>query len=245
MSFLELFSSSSLIGAHRGFSKFNPENTLKALKYSLNRCDFIEIDVQLSRDKKTVIFHDETLERTTDIDKPLKVYELSFEELGRLDYGSWFDGIYEPLLDLSTALKFSKENNILLNVELKDISEFCADAEFVSIVLNEIKSLEMQEEVLLSSFRHEYLKIVHQVNPNIKTAVLIEDKFPKKPIEYLSSLGAIAYNINDELADLKTIKNLRENNIFVNVYTINCEKRAKELFDMGINAIFSDSLTKN
>jgi len=244
MSFLELFNSPSLIAAHRGFSHFNPENTLKALKFSLGRCDFIEIDVQLSRDKKAVIFHDETLQRTTNIDKPLKVYELSYEELSSLDYGSWFDGIYEPLLDLKTALEFAKKHKMPLNIELKDISEFCTDMEFVSIVLDLVKSYELQDEVLLSSFRHEYLAIIKEVQANISTAILVEDSLPKNPIEYLASLNAKAYNISDELADAKTVKSLREGAIFVNVYTINDEKRAKELFNMGVNAIFSDKLIK-
>ncbi len=244
MSFLELFKSSSLIAAHRGFSYINPENTLRALTYSIGRCDFIEIDVQLSSDKKTVVFHDETLQRTTNIDKPLKVYELSYKELSRLDYGSHFDGIYEPLLDLETALEFSKKHKMPLNIELKDISEFCADAEFVSIVLSLIDSFEMQEEVLLSSFRHEYLALIKEMKSNITTAILVEDALPKNPIKYLKSLGAKAYNISNDLADAKAIKSLRESDIFVNVYTINDEKRAKELFFMGVNAIFSDKLTK-
>jgi glycerophosphoryl diester phosphodiesterase len=37
---------------------------------------------------------------------------------------------------------------------------------------------------------------------------------------------------------------LREAGFFVGVYTVNDEKRAKELFDMGVNCIFSDSLEK-
>ncbi|MDD2448416.1 MAG: glycerophosphodiester phosphodiesterase family protein [Sulfurimonas sp.] len=244
MSFLELFKSPSLIAAHRGFSHFNPENTLRALQFSLGRCDFVEIDVQLSSDKKAVIFHDETLQRTTNMDKPLKVYELSYKELSRLDYGSWFDGIYEPMLDLGTALEFAKKHKMPLNIELKDISEFCPDAEFVSIVLDLVKSYELQEEVLLSSFRHEYLALIKDMQTNISTAILVEDSLPKNHIEYLASLNAKAYNISDELADAKVIKSLRESAIFVNVYTINDEKRAKELFSMGVNAIFSDKLMK-
>ncbi|MCK9492576.1 MAG: glycerophosphodiester phosphodiesterase [Sulfurimonas sp.] len=245
MSFLELFKSSPLIAAHRGFSHFNPENTLRALEFSLGCCDFIEIDVQLSSDKRAIIFHDEDLQRTTNIGRSIKVYELSYKELSKLDYGSWFDGVYEPLLDLETTLEFAKKHNMPLNIELKDISEFYTDVEFVSIVLDLIESFEMQENILLSSFRHKYLALIKEIKPNILTAALVEDRLPKNPIEYLRSLGAKAYNISDNLADLKTIEILKESGIFVNVYTINDEKRAKELFEMGINAIFSDKLMKS
>lgn len=244
MSFLDLFKSPSLIAAHRGFSHYSPENTLRALKYSIGRCDFIEIDVQLSCDKKAIIFHDEDLQRTTNIGRSQKVYELNYQELSKLDYGSWFDGVYEPLLDLATVLEFAKEHNMPLNIELKDISEFCTDVEFVSIVLDLIENFEMQNRVLLSSFRHKYLALIKEIKPNILTAALVEDRLPKNPIEYLRSLGAKAYHISDELADAKTIKRLREDGVFVGVYTINSDKRAKELFEMGVNAIFSDKLTK-
>jgi len=244
MSFLELFNSHLLIGAHRGFSHYSPENTLKALEFSVGRCDFIEIDVQLSYDKKAVIFHDENLKRTTNIDKDFKVYELSYIELSKLDYGSWFDGNYEPLLDLKTALEFAKKYNMPLNIELKDINKFCDDAEFVSIVLDLIERFEMQVTVLLSSFRHEYLEVIKERQTNIMTAILVEDAFPKNPIESLHSLDAKAYHISNDLVDAKIINSLREQGIFVNVYTINDEKRAKELSNMGVNAIFSDKLTK-
>ena len=155
MNFLELFKKKSLIAAHRGASSIAPENTFIAMKKSVGHCDFIEIDVQLSSDGVAVIMHDETLQRTTNVDK-LEVYksrlsynvcDFSFDELSGLDYG---DG--ETLLTLKRALEFIKENALYLNIEIKDVKKNFSDEQIVSTVLDEIEKLEVQNQVLISSF---------------------------------------------------------------------------------------------
>ena len=67
MNFIELFTKPNLIGAHRGDRSREPENTLRALRSSIGKCDFIEIDVQLTKDLEPVIIHDDTLGRTSNI----------------------------------------------------------------------------------------------------------------------------------------------------------------------------------
>ncbi|MEK6660098.1 MAG: glycerophosphodiester phosphodiesterase family protein [Campylobacterota bacterium] len=256
MKFLELLNHIGLIAAHRGARSISPENTLLALKKSIGKCDFIEIDVQFSREGVAVAMHDDTLERTTDIakidsfvsKKPYRVCDFTIDELRELDYGSWFykdKNHKEPLLTLRDALEFIKENNIFLNIEIKDIHGIFSDEEVVDTVLKEIKKSDAGESVLLSSFRHEYLKIIKEKAPNILTAALVDGKHPHKLIEYLRELKVNGYNLNNELVDRQTVEMLREAGFFVGVYTVNDSKRAKELFSMGVNCIFSDSLNKN
>jgi glycerophosphoryl diester phosphodiesterase len=255
MNFLELLNQTNLIAAHRGARSIAPENTLIALKKSLGRCDFIEIDVQLSSDGAIIVMHDDTLERTTNIAeierfvsrKPYRVCDFKLSELSELDYGSWFynDKKYkEPLLTLRDALDFIKENNIFLNIEIKDMYGIVSDEEAVGAVVKEIKERSAQELVLISSFRHEYLKIVKEKLPDVSTAALVEGKHPPELLEYLRGLGVNGYNLNKELVDRQTIKMLREAGFFVGVYTVNDVERAKELFGMGVNCVFSDSLEK-
>jgi len=232
MNFIELLNSKNLYGAHRGLSSYYPENTMAALRGSIGHCDFIEVDVQLSKDAKAVIIHDDTLERTTNASG--KVSEFSFEELAKLDYG---DG--EQLLTLHDALKFVKDNKLYINVEIKDIHECFNDELVVDIVLNIIRSLDVQDRVIISSFRHEYLPLCKQ-RLNIPTAALIENEHPKNLIKYLKKLGVDSYNPDDELVDAKIVKELKEAGFFVIVYTVDDKKRAKELFDMGVNGIFTN-----
>ncbi len=255
MKFLELLNQTGLIAAHRGARSIAPENTLIALKKSLGKCDFIEIDVQLSRDGAAIVMHDDTLERTTNVTeierfksrKPYRVCDFTLEELRALDYGSWFykdKNHKEPLLTLRGSLEFIKENNIFLNIEIKDMSGVLGDDVAVEAVVKEIKESDAQELVLLSSFRHEYLKLAKEKLPDVPTAALVEGKHPHRLIKYLMELGASGYTLNDELVDKQTVMMLREAGFFVGVYTVNDSARAKELFSMGVNCIFSDSLEK-
>lgn len=253
MSFLELFKRPCLIGAHRGSRALRPENTLSALKKSVGHCNFIEIDIQLSRDKVPIVIHDDTLERTTNIKEldayksrtPYKVSDFSYEELSKLDYGSWFysDEIKpEPLLTLKNTLEFVQDNNLYVNIEIKDLHNSIDDEELISIIIREIKDSNTQEFVLLSSFRHEYLSLSKEMEPAIPTAALVDKEHPKNLIEYLKSLNVDAYHFNDKLVDIKTIDRLKKAGYFINIYTVNNPTRRQQLFDMGVNGVFSDYL---
>ncbi|TPW13910.1 MAG: glycerophosphoryl diester phosphodiesterase [Halothiobacillaceae bacterium] len=65
--------------AHRGFAENYPENTLIALVQAL-KCgvSYIEFDVQLTADGKPVVFHDPSLDRTTDVDK--NILDITYAE---------------------------------------------------------------------------------------------------------------------------------------------------------------------
>lgn len=254
MNFLQLFKHTGLIAAHRGANSIRPENTMSALKRSAGHCDFIEIDVQLSSDCVAVVMHDDTLSRTTNVTeidsfcnkKPYRVCDFKYDELITLDYGSWFykDGSshYEPLLTFSDALKFIKENQLFLNVEIKDMHECFSDEKVLSVILHEIEACGVENQIIISSFRHEYLSLCKKRLPSMPTAALVEDKHPYGLISYLKALNVDAYNFNDEIVDKHTVEKLREAGFFVNIYTVNDPQRAKELFDMGVNGVFSDIL---
>ena len=52
------------IWAHRGASGYAPENTLEAFALAVeSKADGIELDVQLTKDKKLIVIHDETIDR--------------------------------------------------------------------------------------------------------------------------------------------------------------------------------------
>lgn len=80
--------------AHRGASGYAPENTKASILEGLKqKCDGFEIDVQLTKDNRIVVFHDWSLERTTNGEGLLKDRTLS--ELKTLDLGSWFSEEFE------------------------------------------------------------------------------------------------------------------------------------------------------
>jgi glycerophosphoryl diester phosphodiesterase len=102
--FLDRLKSSSdlpLIIAHRGASAHSPENTLEAARLGWGAgAEAWELDAQLTRDGVAVVFHDESLARTTDVaarypDDPrgregYRISEFDLSEVRALDAGSWF-----------------------------------------------------------------------------------------------------------------------------------------------------------
>lgn len=243
MNFLELFKKKSLIAAYRGGSSNSPENTLLAMQKSIGYCDFIELDVQLSSDGVAVIIHDKTLDRTTDVRElaiyknrfPYNVCDFTFDELSILDFGKG-----EKLLTLKKALEFIKENSLYLNIEIKDMKEKFSDEKIVSTVLEDIKKIGVEKQVLISSFRAKYLILMHSFSSSIATAFLADKSNHKNLIEYLKSLSVDAYHINKKLVDKALISRLNAEGFLVNVYVVNDKEEQKKLFDMGVNAIFSD-----
>lgn len=92
--------------AHRGASAYAPENTIPAFRLAVDQgADFVEFDLRLTRDGKLVCLHDETLERTTDVEevfpqrhRPAKsatsartwpLADFTLDEIRRLDAGAW------------------------------------------------------------------------------------------------------------------------------------------------------------
>ena len=250
MNFLALFKKPNLIAAHRGNRSQKPENTLAAIVSSIGKCDFIEIDVQLTKDLVPVIIHDDTLARTSNVSeierfeerKPWRVCDFTEKELQSLDFGSWFNHEYEPLLTLEKALNFAKEHQLFLNVEIKEMSNTFADETVVQIITDMIKKTQTGHLVLLSSFYHLYLPLCKKHTPAIPTAALQKYKHPDDLIDYLHSLQVDAYHPQNWITDQKTVLSLREAGFFVSVFTVNDIKRQKELFDWGVSAVFTDFL---
>ncbi|VTS03465.1 glycerophosphoryl diester phosphodiesterase : Glycerophosphoryl diester phosphodiesterase OS=Candidatus Chloracidobacterium thermophilum GN=YS_M60-F11.204 PE=4 SV=1: GDPD [Gemmata massiliana] len=89
--------------AHRGASADAPEHTIAAYELALKHgADFVEPDLQLTKDGVLVCLHDTTLERTTDVAKAYPdrakevngrktwpVAEFTWAEIQKLDAGSW------------------------------------------------------------------------------------------------------------------------------------------------------------
>ena len=250
MNFLALFKKPDLIAAHRGDRSQKAENTLAALVSSIGKCDFIEVDVQLTKDLVPVIIHDDTLARTSNISeikrfeerKPWRVCDFTEEELQSLDFGSWFDHEYEPLLALEKALLFAKEHQLYLNVEIKEMSRAFEDETVVQIITDMIKKTQTEHLVLLSSFYHPYLPLCKKHAHSIPTAALQKYKHPDDLIDYLHALQVDAYHPAERITKQKIVSDLREAGFFVSVFTVNDIKRQKELFDWGVSAVFTDFL---
>jgi glycerophosphoryl diester phosphodiesterase len=95
--------------AHRGASAYTPEHTLEAYRLALAQgADFVEQDLQITRDGVLVCLHDLTLERTTDVEEVFPdrfkeengkrhwyVADFTLAEIKRLDAGAWFNAKFQ------------------------------------------------------------------------------------------------------------------------------------------------------
>jgi glycerophosphoryl diester phosphodiesterase len=100
------FTGPAEIVAHRGYSARAPENTLIALELALRAgADAVEFDLHAASDGTPVLFHDATLNRTTDGTGPVSGRHP--EQLARLDAGSWFGPAFtgEPIPTLEATLR--------------------------------------------------------------------------------------------------------------------------------------------
>jgi len=95
--------------AHRGASAYAPENTVPAFELAAQQgADYVEFDLQLTKDRQLVCLHDNSLERTTDVEEVFPdryrpaaegdktprrwmIEDFTLAELRRLDAGTWFD----------------------------------------------------------------------------------------------------------------------------------------------------------
>lgn len=91
--------------AHRGASAYAPENTVPAFRLAAEQgATFVEFDLRLTKDRRIVCLHDDTLDRTTDVEEVFPdrfrstgagtrrwlLEDFTLAELKRLDAGSWF-----------------------------------------------------------------------------------------------------------------------------------------------------------
>lgn len=174
--------------AHRGWSGKAPENTMTAIRLALAEPAIrgIEIDVQLSRDGVPVLIHDFTLERTT-TGRGL-VMDHTLEELRKLDAGSWFNERFagERIPTLEEVLQVVK-GRCTLNIELKATSDMYPG--IAEKVLELLERHEMKQEVCITSFDHDLICQVRELDATVETGLIVMGR-PVLMLEQLEAAGA-------------------------------------------------------
>lgn len=164
------------IWAHRGCSLEYPENTLSAFRAAaeLNGIKGIELDVQLTKDSKLVVIHDETVNRTTNgIGNVCELSLLEMKELaiegkdGQVERIPTLEEVYDILAP------YCKEKGLLINVELKNSQIRYAGMEEKLLELAKQKGIE--EYIIYSSFLPESMGMIKMLEPKAKTAILAEN----------------------------------------------------------------------
>lgn len=225
---------------HRGAAALAPENTLISLvRAKQEGATWVEFDVKLSRFGGAVLFHDPTLERTTDGTGNVKDHSLS--ELRELDAGQWFDPAFtgERIPTFLEAMVILAREGLGANVEIKP--DEGRERETASSVARLIGSDWPRDVPLpvISSFSEEAIDVAHQEASEVPRAMLFW-KLPNNWRDVVARYQCSAIHMSDRHLTPTLIQDAAEIGLPVRIYTINDPSRANELRAMGAQSIFTD-----
>ncbi|MDN7241877.1 glycerophosphodiester phosphodiesterase family protein [Planococcus sp. N028] len=225
------------IYANRGSSGTYPENTLAAFRAAAELpITGVVINVQLSKDGKVVVFHDERLERTTNGTGYVK--DKTLEELKELDCGSWFSSEWqgEEIPTLDEVLEVFEETDHRLNIELR--TDLFPHEKLVDKVIAVAEKRGMMDRLILSSFNHEDIQKVCRetsVEAAIITLQVLVDVY-----DYARVIGTNRIHMSLPSAFRKTATDALRKGAIVYVYTVNDLQYADELQHIGIHGIITN-----
>ena len=228
-----------LVIAHRGYSTVFPENTLIAFEKAIEAgCDIIELDVQMTADERVVVFHDFTLERTTNGSG--EVRNTTLERLKKLDAGLWrgeeFSGVRVPTLEEAIAC-VGQRVGLFIEIKAKRGEEFKER--------NERLCDKLSESLLKDDNRSNYILVSFDINCLERMRALVPEM----------ERGLIAFGVNDvaKLAgrveglalfwknvSRPLVKRAHEEGLWICPWTVDEPDRMREFVGMGVDAIASN-----
>jgi len=220
--------------AHRGYSGEFPENTLLAFSGALDiGADYIELDVQMTKDGQIVICHDDSLQRVAGIDGSIADY--TQEELAALDVGSWFSPEFsqERIPLLSQVLELLQGSDMKAYLELKDIGEVEG---FEEAVVDIVKQWNMEERCVFASFQYAYLAHIKELDQNL--AVLYNTTSGKTTL--VEEFPAEYYGLYVEAVTPDVVKAIHGAGRRAFVWTVNTPEQMDNVREMGADGIVTN-----
>ncbi len=229
----------NIIG-HRGAKAYAPENTLESIHTAADMgCKWVEFDVKLSKDSVPMIFHDDTLDRTTNGHGAFA--DMKFEDLRDLECGSWFAdgfaGIRIPTLE--EAIEVILQRGLGVNVEIKPCpGREVETAEATLDILSQI--WDDRDRLLISSFSHVSLETSMDMAADWYRGLLLESEPMENWAELADYLDAATINIDGRTANRELIDDIMDTERQILAYTINDPQLARTLRQWGVDAVFTD-----
>ena len=245
------------IHGHRGARGAYPENTLPAFRYAIeNNVDFLELDLQMTKDNKIVICHDRNINTNIcdGVSYPIKT--LTLEEIKKYDCGSkqnsdfntqkTVPGTKIPLfIELINMIQTKyKHKKIMMNIEIKTQETIDTDNEvynFSNKLIKLVKKYKIIKNVIIESFDIRALEYVNKIEPSIKTSYLI------MIIPSLDDLINTSKRLNIRVIspkylgiDKNIIKILHENGFEILPWVINDVNVFKQFIEYGVDGIITD-----
>ena len=228
-----------LVIAHRGASYHYPENTKASLTGSLHP-DIIgaELDLQLTKDKIPVFYHDRTLNKINKTRK--RISHLRLAELKKLDFGAWFNNDFkgERILTLEEALTYYPQKKHLF-LELKErLRE--KNLELADMVVPIVKRYRQEKRVHILAFDFEIVQHCSIKYPALHY-VYNAKKLPSKNSKIFTKQSTInTICLHKDSLDLNFVQYAHQKGKHIIVYTCNRPSEVLKALQAGVNAIISD-----
>ncbi|MET7638964.1 glycerophosphodiester phosphodiesterase family protein [Streptomyces sp. NPDC005438] len=242
--------------AHRGASGYAPENTLAAVdRAAALGIDWVENDVQRTKDGELVVMHDTTLERTTDVEEvfpkraPWNVSDFTAKEIARLDAGSWFGPEFrgERVPTLAQYLDRINRHHQKLLLELKSPELYPGIEKETLTALRRggyLDEAHRRDSLVVQSFNGDSVKRVHGLRPRVKTGFL-----GTPPVKELPDYAKFSDQINpkyttatkDYVNAVHKLKGPRGQRLEVMTWTVNDVATAQQVAGDGVDGIISNN----
>ncbi|MDR2007508.1 MAG: glycerophosphoryl diester phosphodiesterase [Alphaproteobacteria bacterium] len=228
--------------AHRGMSSLAPENTLAAFALcKTHGITWFECDIDVIADGTIILTHDTTLDRCTN--KIGGYYHLKQADLLSIDNGSWFADEYsaERIPTIESLFKVMQECNLSANIEIKSNEHSAAMAQ--TLIKNLAAAIEksgLKSRIIVSSFNHALLGDFKKLC-DVAVACLFEthtlyDDW-KSTMQWV---GAEYIHPQNEGLTKAHVDMFKGAGYKVNVWTVNKLDRANQLFNWGVDGVFTD-----
>jgi len=251
-----------LVIAHRGAAHLAPENTLISAELAYNlTCDGWEIDVQISQDGVPFLMHDDTLERTTNVEEKFSTRakesasNFTLAELNQLNAGKWFVEIdpYRAIAKglvsntqmlafqnasiptLAEAINFTKTHNLILDVDFKEPpADHPYYTDYFNTCLSLLNASGLNKKIWIAVGNRNWLDIT-KAYTNLTTAWMISLSSPPSVAEF----QATGYEmINTHYAQSDAFFNAYfALGIPINAYTVDLVELYSQLWCLGIKFV--------
>ncbi|MGE8207103.1 glycerophosphodiester phosphodiesterase [Heyndrickxia sp. NPDC080065] len=240
--------------SHRGASGYAPEHTIPSYRLGEQmKGDYIEIDLQMTKDGSLIAMHDETVNRTTN--GTGRVKDLTLKEIKQLDAGSWFnrqypqnakpeyEGLQVPTLEeiIQTFGKGSK-----YYIETKSPEVYPGMEEKLIETLKKYKligSNGRSSNVIIQSFSKESLQKVHHLSPTIPLVQLLSYSEPATITdEEIETIKTYAIGVGPSFSriDKAYVQKIRSHHLHIHPYTVNTEEDMRKALEWGVTGVFTN-----
>jgi glycerophosphoryl diester phosphodiesterase len=222
----------AVITAHRGAKSVAPENTLAAFKAAIDAgADYIELDVQRTRDGQVVVMHDADFMRMGG--DPRRVADLTAAEIATIDIGRKYDPKFagEHAPELEQVIDLAR-GRIRINIELK---YNMPDPGLAPAVIELLRREDFIDQVVVTSLDYAALKQVKSLEPRIKTGHIVTAAMGdvlRTEADFLS--------LNSAKTTARLVRRARAAGKDVAVWTVNDPEVMLRMIERGVDNIITD-----